>query len=94
VTSGLRIFGTAVQADQMVDLLNNQEGRNIGSTTTLSAKDLALKTLDFYKDQGLWTASKTDDGAWLVQKSSISNQKYEVMKATIQQKDEYGRWLK
>jgi hypothetical protein len=94
VLSGQRQFNQAQQADQIVDLLNNQEGRNIGSTIGLTGKQLAEKTLDFYKNQGLWTATQNEQGSWVVQKSVIADDKYQQMLEAINKKDDYGRWLK
>jgi hypothetical protein len=94
VNSGQRVFGSALDADQMVDLLNNIDGRNIGSTRQLSVKDISIKTIDFFRSEGLWTASQNNNGDWVVGREKISDEKYNSMLKAIQSKDNYGRWVK
>ena len=87
-----RQFRDLDEADQVVDLLNNIIGRNIGlSSFGLSNKDIALKVLEtFYRD-GLYTASRDDKGDWTVERTTITDQQYRAMKVRIFNSDHYGR---
>jgi RHS repeat-associated protein len=51
-------FYSLSAADETVDLLNNMIGRAIGqANSNASFSELASKTLDYYKNVGLWSAS-------------------------------------
>ena len=55
----VRTFSSLDDADQTVDLLNNQIGRRIGSLNkNVNMKDLALQVLEEFKNNGLYTATK------------------------------------
>ncbi|TSD06008.1 MAG: hypothetical protein Greene07142_972 [Parcubacteria group bacterium Greene0714_2] len=56
------------QADQTVDLLNNQIGRSIGSAYSEStSNDLAAISLMYFHTAGFYTAEKAGDGVKIIQ---------------------------
>ena len=70
-------FTNIVDADQTVDLLNNQIGRQIGlSNRGKNMKDLAITVLDEFKNRGLYTAQKDKNGNWIVSKTCLTKEKY------------------
>jgi len=74
-------FGTLEAVDERIDLTNNSIGRSIGEANKgLGMKDLALKVLDAFKTDGLWTATKQKDGSFKMTQSKITNDQYETLK--------------
>lgn len=87
-----RSFVDLDEADQVVDLLNNIIGRNIGSTSSgLSYKELAFRVLDVFYTTGLYTANRDDQGNWIVRKVTITAEQYLAMRERIIHADNYGR---
>jgi hypothetical protein len=86
-----RNFTDMETADQTVDLLNNQIGRKIGEENKgASNKTIAKKTMQEYKDNGLWTASKNKDGSISIQKNKITQEQYKAAIQEINKKGENG----
>ena len=76
----VRTFANLDDADQVVDMLNNQIGRNIGDANKgASMNDLAKTVLDEFKTNGLYTASKGDDGNYTISKTKLSSTKYDQL---------------
>ena len=66
------------QADQTIDLLNNQIGRQIGSANQgAGMKALAEATLDYQYGTGLYTATKNKDGSVTVSQTKITESQYQ-----------------
>lgn len=86
-------FSSLKDADQVIDLLNNMIGRDIGSQKG-NTKDITIKVLDSFKEKGLWIAEKSSDDTWKLVKTTISEEKYTAMKSAINQKDNFGNWIK
>jgi RHS repeat-associated protein len=83
-------FKTLSKADETIDLMNNIIGRNIGAGKPQSnMQELALKTLDYFKENGLWTASPitNDKGrvtGYRISQTKLSNEQYDVAKQVIE----------
>ncbi len=78
VDLSIRKFSNISDADQTVDLLNNEIGRKIGTNyRNYNMHDLALIVLKEFKDNGLYTAEKGNDGFWHVEKRKLSKELYE-----------------
>ena len=79
------------QADETIDLLNNSIGRELGGKyKNLSAKDLALKTLDYFKENGLYTADKQKDGSYKVGQTKLTDEQYKTAYERISKSDNEG----
>lgn len=73
-------FGTLESADERIDLTNNEIGRSIGEESNgMGMKDLALKVLDAFKTDGLWTATRQSDGTFKMSQSKISGEQYKSL---------------
>ncbi len=83
------IYSMEKDADQAVDLLNNEIGRNIGENTDdyLSLPSVVLET--YYKE-GLWVVSQNEDGTFSIGREKISKEQYEQGLSIINQKNQYG----
>jgi RHS repeat-associated protein len=83
-------FNTLSKADETIDLMNNVIGRSIGAANpNANMQELALKTLDYYKENGLWTASPvTNDRGkvtgYNISQSKLSQEQYDAAKGIIQ----------
>ena len=72
----IRIFSNLSEADQTVDLLNNQIGREIGQREKgKGMRHLAFSVLKEFEQKGLYTAVKRGRG-WIVKKTRLSKDKY------------------
>ncbi len=72
-----RSFENIAEADQTVDLLNNEVGRNIGeSNKDADMNELANLVLSEFKTNGLFVATKNEDGNWNVSRGKLSSKKY------------------
>ena len=80
VDLSIRTFSDLSEADQTVDLLNNIIGRNIGKSNNVKGmKQLALKVLDEFRANGLYTAIKDKNGNYNVVKTKLSEEKYKKL---------------
>jgi len=72
------------QADQTIDLLNNQIGRQLGKDNpNATPQELASKTLDYQHNTGLYTATTNKDGSVSVSQTKITDQQYKTGLETI-----------
>ena len=79
------------KADQTIDLLNNQVGREIGiANPDASMKDLAMKTLDYFHDNGLYTATTNKDGTVTIGQTKITDDHYKTLLPVFQQLNNNG----
>ena len=86
-----QVFQTSGDADQSVDLLNNSIGRDIGSNNSnLSTQELAIKVLDTFKNEGLWTSTKQEDGTYKISKTKITDEQYKSALEKIKKLDNNG----
>jgi RHS repeat-associated protein len=82
-----RNFLSVEGADQTIDLLNNQIGRQIGiNNPNASMKELAIQVLDEFKENGLYTIVRQKDGTYK------KDGKYEIDKTRLTD-EEYNRAL-
>ena len=85
-------FKELIEADESADLRNNVIGREIGSLhSDKTIKELALTTLEYFKDHGLWTAEKKADGTYTVKLEKITQESYENATKLVKELDENGR---
>lgn len=69
--------GSVDLADHIVDLLNNEIGRDIGeSLESGSLQDLASAVLDVFKADGLWVSEIGKDGSISISRQRISKDQY------------------
>jgi hypothetical protein len=81
----------AGEADQTVDLLNNQIGRSIGEANPgASMSELAGAALDYYHTNGLYQSQQNADGSVSVVQTKLSDQDYTTAKKNLDQLDENG----
>lgn len=86
-----RRFKTLLEADQTIDLLNNRIGRSIGNTAPIGMRDMALRVLEvFYKD-GLYTAKQGKDGSWYIDRTKITQEQYISLKKFYEIANDFGR---
>ncbi|MES0492064.1 MAG: hypothetical protein ABUK01_18900 [Leptospirales bacterium] len=80
------------EADRNVDLLNNITGRQIGrENSDLTDRELAFKVLDYFKNEGLYTAEKNKDGTYRVVKTKLTQKQYDKAIRALKRTDENGR---
>jgi len=83
--------GAMAQADQSVDLLNNQIGQSIGAANPgASMNQLAGAALDYYHSTGLYTAATSADGTVSISQTKLSDQQYSAAKQQLQKMDDQG----
>lgn len=87
-----RSFKTLDEADQTIDLNNNVIGRQIAAQNpNASMKELALKTLEVFHTDGLYTVNGKDpQGNVTIDRTKISDAQYNEMKALINGVDNDG----
>jgi RHS repeat-associated protein len=70
-------FKTSAGADESIDLLNNVIGRKIGADNpNANMQELALKTLDYFKENGFYTSTKQEDGTYTIGQTKITDAQY------------------
>lgn len=85
-------FGTMKEADETIDLSNNQVGRKIGEANKgASMKDLALKILDAFAETGLYTSYKDDNGNIRLTASKINPEQSKQLQEAFKKLDNNGR---
>jgi hypothetical protein len=84
-------FTSLSAADETIDLLNNQIGRQIGRDNSgASPQQLALKTLDAFQSTGLWVATENANGTYGIAQITITNAQYTTAKTDIMSRNDYG----
>ena len=72
------------QADQSVDLLNNQIGREIGKNNMgTTIKELTNMVLDLFNKDGLFTTTQNADGSVTISRTKISDEQLQQAKDKI-----------
>lgn len=72
------------QADQTIDLLNNNIGREIGKDNPgTTMQELATKTLDTFHNDELYTATINKDSSVIVTKTKLSDEQYKKGMETL-----------
>jgi hypothetical protein len=94
VDKGIRVFygpQALAQADQTIDLLNNEIGRKLGiDNKNLTPKELALKTLEYFKENGLYTAVRQKYGEIKIEQTKLTEAQYKVALQTLSKTDNDG----
>ena len=81
-----------VKADQTIDLLNNQIGREIGKANpNASMQELATATLDYFHNTGLYTATINKDGSVSIGQTKITDEQFKQLNGAFQQLNDNGR---
>ena len=84
-------FKTLSEADQTIDLLNNQIGRDIGKANPdASMQQLAIETLNYFNDNGLYTATKQKDGTYSVNQTKLTPEQYSSALKTLTTTNQNG----
>lgn len=91
VNLSLRRFKTLSEADQTVDLLNNTIGRSIGKGSRIGMQDMSIKVLEVFYQDGLYTAKKSDDGTWYIDRTKITKEQYETLLNIYKNLSDVGR---
>ncbi len=87
----IRRHRTLKNADKVVDLLNNIEGRKIAETyRTLNPKRMALRVLKEFKNNGLYIAVQEADGYWHIERRKLDEEKYNKMLNEFQNMNFWG----
>jgi len=78
-------------ADNIVDVLNNDIGREIGKNSEgASVFDLASQVLEVFKNEGLWVGQENDDGSISIVRSKVSENQYDTAKSNLNKLDQNG----
>jgi RHS repeat-associated protein len=84
-------YGTIAGADERADISNNFIGRSIGEANKgVGMKDLSFKVLETFKADGLWTATKQEDGTFKISQTKISTEQYNQLKKIFAELDNNG----
>jgi len=85
------VFSNINDTDEFVDLLNNRIGRGIGKANPgLGYKQLAQKTLDYFRDNGLWMAVAQNDGTYKISQEKLSTDAYAKSNKNLNSRNEFG----
>jgi len=95
---GVEDFATATYSssaltDESCDLLNNIIGRGLGqryTDTTTKMNQIALDTLDYYHEYGLWVSEEQHDGSYIIYQQTLSDSLYESAYNRLIQLDKNG----
>ncbi|WP_373367569.1 DUF6973 domain-containing protein [Serratia fonticola] len=86
-----RTFNTMADADQVTDLLNNQIGRSIGEGNSgRNMQELSSSVLDEFHQNGLYAVKENADGKYVVEKTTLSKEKYNYLKEHYSTLDKNG----
>ncbi|MCG2611792.1 RHS repeat-associated core domain-containing protein [Flavobacterium sp. SM15] len=84
-------FKSLSEADQTVDLLNNQIGRQIGNDNPdATMKELSIETLNYFNDNGLYTANKQKDGTYSISQTKLTSEQYSDALNTLNSTNQNG----
>ena len=88
-----RHFATLSEADQIADLLNNRIGQEIGKQhqTKTPMNVMALSVLAAFHSNGLYTAQKTGKNTYYIDRTTITDEQYEKLKAIFETLNHLGR---
>ncbi|MDR0971051.1 MAG: RHS repeat-associated core domain-containing protein, partial [Bacteroidales bacterium] len=87
-----RQFGDIEKADNMVDLLNNAIGREIGKKNKgTNNKTLAKKVIDEFYKNGLWTVRDNGNNVFSIEKTKISKEQRDAAIKEIDKKGNNGK---
>lgn len=86
-----KVFKTLSQADESIDLANNKIGRCIGNNiSSYSNNDIAVATLKYYYNKGLWVAIKQSNGTYKISQRKLSDSQYKTALNRLKKLDNWG----
>lgn len=91
------VFYDVLDADEVIDLFNNEIGRNIGKTfsdgnkTIKNMRKIAFSVLDEFYETGLYLMIIRDDGYYGIEKVKLKEEKYLYMKNVLENLDHLGK---
>jgi hypothetical protein len=89
-----RNFSSLVEADEVVDLLNNEIGREIGkSNPNMSNSQLAVHVASYMKQQGLYVA-KPSNGGYVVSQQKTTPQQFSKQISSLSKTGNNGKYKK
>ncbi len=78
-------------ADNIVDILNNEIGRDVGENNTdASILNIGLEILGIFKEEGLWTAKQDENGNITISRTKITQSQFSNAKKTLESLDQNG----
>lgn len=84
-------FAKSADADQICDLLNNIQGRNVGKKTKSEKMNkIALDVIDKYYTDGFWTSELTENKTYKISKKKLSEKQYKKAKKRLKLLDSDG----
>ena len=87
-----RVYDNESDADMTTDLLNNKIGRMIGvKYKNRSTKEIALKVLDEFYRNGLYTYKKGNDGRWYIENVKLPEKFFYALYEKYLKLNEYGK---
>lgn len=88
-----RHFRTRSEADQVIDLLNNQIGRDLGRRYPKGTpmNTIALRMLDEFYQNGFYTGRRTNEGTYYIDRTTLTLEDYEKIKVVLETLNELGR---
>jgi len=86
-------FVNLSDADEVTDLLNNEIARKIGAqySTKQTMKVIAIRMLDEFYTNGLYTIQQTSNGNFQVVKTKITKEQYDFMKSEYNKRNDIGK---
>ena len=89
--TNIRLFSSREEADEVVDLLNNEIGRRVGENNpSANNRDMAKYVMKEYYSAGLWTVKSNNNGSYTIEKTKISIKQYYAAINEINKKGENG----
>lgn len=91
------VFYDVLDADEVIDLFNNEIGRNIGKNfsdddrSIHSMKKIAFSVLDEFYETGLYLMIIRDDGYYGIEKVKLQEEKFLYMKNVLEHLDHIGK---
>lgn len=79
------------EADTVADLLNNELGRKIAEhNLNASSKELVLKTLELFRNEGLYVGISQESGVFLLERRRISEEEYQRARSLVNSLSQEG----
>lgn len=85
-----RQFANMSSADEVVDLLNNAIGREIGADSGANMQELVLGLLDVFASEGLWVVTESGEGNFIIERTIITQDQYRQLRGIFMRLDISG----
>jgi hypothetical protein len=90
-----RSFNSLGEADEVVDLLNNEIGRDIGKNNPqMNNNQLAVHIASYMKQQGLYTAKPNVGGGYTVSQQKTTAQQFSKQISSLSKTGNTGKYKK